>query len=117
MTFQKSNLIHATASIILSLWMYYDAMNKDFGLLIPLLYGVVLLSLNDGVKYENISQRRTAFAITILSAIFLFYNGYKKYQSNEAEQIYYFGLLGLTSILSIVVFIFFRVTKPVKNKS
>jgi hypothetical protein len=38
----------------------------------------------------------------------LLYTGFQKYHSNEPEQIYYFGILGLTSILSVVVFIFFK---------
>lgn len=111
MTFQKSNLIHATASILMSLWLYYDAMNKDFGLLVPLLYGVVLLSLNDGIRFDNVSQKRAAFGITFLSFFYLLYTGFQKYHSNEPEQIYYFGILGLTSILSVVVFIFFKGNK------
>jgi hypothetical protein len=117
MTFQKSNLIHATASILISLWLYFDAMNKDFGLLVPLLCGVVLLSLNDGIKYENLYQSRAAFVITILSSIFVIYTGFQKYHSNEPEQSYSFGVLALTSILSIIVFIFFRGTKHIKSKS
>jgi hypothetical protein len=111
MTFQKSNLIHAAASILMSMWMYYDAMNKDFGLLVPLLYGVVLLSLNDGVKYNIPSQKKAAFGFTFLSFFYLMYTGFQKYHSNEPEQMYYFGILGLTSILSVVVFIFFKGNK------
>lgn len=105
MTFQRSNLIHASLSIILSLWMYFDAMNKDFGLLIPFLFGVVLLSLNNGIMYDNIAQRKAAFVITIISAIFVGFRAFQLLQDEIKEEVYYESLMVVTSFLSIFTFI------------
>ncbi len=106
MTYQKSNLLHATVLIFTSLWMYYDALNKDIGLLIPFLFGVVLLSLNNGIMYENVQQRNAALGITIISLIFVASIVISMIKDDRLDLIVYYGILGFTSILSIIVFIF-----------
>jgi hypothetical protein len=105
MSFQKSNLIHATTLTIISLWMYYDALNKDFGLLIPFLFGVVLLSLNQGVMYENTAQKNAAFGITILSAVFIFLRIFGMLRDDTLDGLFWYVFMGFTSFLSVIVFI------------
>ena len=105
MTFQKSNLINASVLTLVSLWLYYDAINKDFGLLIPFLFGVVLLSLNQGIIYENRQQKNAAFGITIISLAFILYMVMWYYNHDSGDQIYYFGFMGLTGLWSILIFL------------
>ena len=116
MNFQKSNLIHSTVLIFISLWMYFDALNKEFGLLIPILFGVVLMSLNNGIMYENKQQKTAAFFITGFSTIFLIYMMRFYYDHNNTEYMCYFGVMSLTSILSILVYIFTKRPKLQNNR-
>ncbi|MBK6496794.1 MAG: hypothetical protein IPG00_00935 [Saprospiraceae bacterium] len=111
MTFQKSNLIHATVSIFISLWMYYDSMNKDFGLLIPFLFGVVLLSLNNGIMLDNIQQRNAALGVTLLSLVFIVYMIFDFARHDDVELMAWFGVMACTSFLSIVVFLWAKMKK------
>lgn len=115
MTYQKSNLIHATVLTLTSLWMYYDALNKDFGLLIPFLFGVVLLSLNNGIMYDNVSQRNAAMGITVLSLLFITYMIVSFVQNDDMELIGYFGLMSFTSLWSIAMFIWTLKSKTLKH--
>ena len=111
MTFQKSNLIHATVSIFISLWMYYDSMNKDFGLLIPFLFGVVLLSLNNGIILDNIQQRNAALGVTLLLLVFIVYMIFDFARHDDVELTAWFGVMACTSFLSIVVFLWAKMKK------
>ena len=108
MTFQKSNLIHATVSI---LWMYYDSMNKDFGLLIPFLFGVVLLSLNNGIMLDNIQQRNAALGVTLLLLVFIVYMIFDFARHDDVQLMAWFGVMACTSFLSIVVFLWAKMKK------
>ncbi|MFZ1751483.1 MAG: hypothetical protein WAU01_14890 [Saprospiraceae bacterium] len=104
----KANLINASGLILISIWVYYHAINPNIMMLFPLLIGVVLLSLNNGVLYEYKDQVMAVIIITSLSIIllsWLFQNSFSHYDNKRA--IYYGVMLGL-NIYSLGVFIFFR---------
>ena len=102
MLHHKTNLINATTLIVLSFWAYYDAINKDFGLVIPMVFGVVLLSLNNGVLYHIKSQIWAALIITIFGVIFTIKMGTDQYQHSEIDTSIYFGIMSITGIVSSV---------------
>lgn len=102
MLHHKSNLVNATTLIVLSFWVYYDAINKDFGLVIPIVFGVVLLSLNNGVLYHIKSQIWAAFIITIFAVIFTIKMAADHYHHSKIDTMIYFVIMSLTGIISSV---------------
>ena len=66
--------------------------------------------------YKNIQQKNAAFFITILSSIFVFYMMKGFYVHDEIEKVYYFGVMGMTSILSIIVFTLTKGRKTLNRK-
>ena len=71
MNAQKANLINAVSLFVMSLWDYYGSMNPTMLLLIPMLFGVMLLSLNNGVMYGIKGQTKAAFVLTLFITILL----------------------------------------------
>lgn len=102
MLHHKTNLINATILIVLSFWAYYDAINKDFGLVIPMIFGVVLLSLNNGVLYHIKSQIWAAFIITVFGVGFTVKMAADQYQHSNIDTTIYFGIMSITGIVSSV---------------
>lgn len=64
-----TNLLHAVLLIALSIWDYYTSINPSIVQLIPIFFGVVLLSLNNGVQYKLKAQSKAALGITFLSCL------------------------------------------------
>lgn len=71
MNAHKANLINAVSLFVMSLWDYFGSMNPVIHSFIPLLFGVMLLSLNNGVLYNIKGQIRAAFVLTFLMAVLL----------------------------------------------
>ena len=71
MNFHKANLINSVTLILFSMWGYLDSLNPSIMDLFPLLFGVILLSLNNGVLYSLNGQKKAAAIFTIITLIFL----------------------------------------------
>lgn len=69
----KANLLNATFLIIFSIWEYYASSKPTEILLTPILFGVIFLSLNNGVHYGIFGQIRAAFILSIICLILLLY--------------------------------------------
>lgn len=102
MLHHKANLVNATTLIMLSFWVYYDAINKDFGFVIPMAFGVVLLSLNNGVLYLIKSQIKAAFIITLFALFFTTKMALNQYHHNHMDTALFFGLMSITGAVSSV---------------
>ena len=61
-----ANLLNAVTLILFSIWAYLGSINPSMTAFIPFVFGIMLLSLNNGVQYKVISQVRVAAALTLL---------------------------------------------------
>jgi hypothetical protein len=68
----QANLLNAVALIAMPLWSYYTSLNPSPTALIPIVFGIVLLALNNGVKLENKTQAHVAVVVTLIALLALF---------------------------------------------
>lgn len=61
-----ANLLNAVTLILFSIWAYLGSINPSMTAFIPFVFGIMLLSLNNGVQYKVISQVRVAAVLTLL---------------------------------------------------
>lgn len=103
--FQRMNLFLSLVMISLSVWMYKSSVNPAIIHLLPLLAGVILLSLNNGIKEGSGEQKKVAgvlnFIIFLLSVtMFIIPNPYM-----EEDFGWYLAIIGLMSLLSFIIFL------------
>jgi len=109
MNAQKGNLINAVLLIVFSFWGYIDSLNPSIMDLIPLLFGVILLSLNNGVLYNLKGQKKAAFGFTIVTILFLIFPSMEVVKSTNLAQIFRIASMVATCIFSL--FWFFKELK------
>ncbi|MFZ1705575.1 MAG: hypothetical protein WAT79_14595 [Saprospiraceae bacterium] len=73
MRFPTINLIHALTLMSISLWMYKSSVNPAIVHLFPFLAGIILLTLNNGIKEGSKEQKRAAFYLTLIVFIYMVY--------------------------------------------
>ncbi len=110
---QKANLINAVVQIILSFWIYYDAVNQGIHHLFPMALGIMMLSMNNGIMFNNKAQINVATFITIAVALFVA----KMFWESTREGIQLEGILYaimlFTSLFSLAMILRFKfVRKP-----
>lgn len=73
MTTVRANLLNSFSLIILGFWGYYDTFPdpESWTPLIPVIFGVVLLLCNSGIKKENKLVAHIAVVLTLLILIAL----------------------------------------------
>lgn len=107
----KSNLFHAVVLILLSIWEYYSALNPSIVQLLPLFFGVIFLSLNNGVQYGLQGQTKAALILSIFSVLcvmLIFLNFYPSF--------YIFSILRYgTMILAGCISVFYLFKTVFKN--
>tara|TARA_B100001769_G_scaffold20490_1_gene13656 strand:- start:43 stop:405 length:363 start_codon:yes stop_codon:yes gene_type:complete len=64
-----ASLVNAVALISMGLWGYFASDNKAITALIPVIIGVILLLMNNGVKNENKVIAHIAVMLTLLILI------------------------------------------------
>jgi hypothetical protein len=64
--FQKINLINALSLMCISVWMYNSSVNPSIIHLLPIVAGVILLALNNGIRAESKEQKNVAFYFTVI---------------------------------------------------
>lgn len=109
---QKANQINAVAQIFISFWIYYDSINPGIHQLFPMALGITLLSLNNGIMFNNRPQVKAALVITFLSLLFLSKMTYETIVDNNMQELKFYIIMLGTSIFSIFTFIATRQTKP-----
>ncbi len=73
MNAHKANLLNALTLMVLSLADFATKANASVETMIPLVFGVILLSLSNGIYYGVRSQLKTSLPVTITIFILLFW--------------------------------------------
>ncbi len=98
------SMINAYTLIIMGAWGYWDGSSKTA--LIPVIFGVLILILNNGVKHENKVQAHIVVVLTLLVAIALLAKPLPAAMGREdTMSIIRIGLMVLTSLLALYAFI------------
>ena len=105
---QKANLINAVAQIFLSFWIYYDAVNQDIHLLFPMALGIVLLSMNNGIMFNNKAQINVATFITIAVALFVAKMFWESTRDEYQAESMLYAIMLFTSLFSLVALLRFK---------
>lgn len=101
----KSNLIYAATLIIVGFWDYFTSINPSIAQLFPLFFGVILLSLNNGVQYGLKAQKKAAFVLTIISVFSLGYLFWSERTHSNPISIFRSIVLVLLGFISIFFYI------------
>lgn len=108
---QKANQINAVAMIFISFWIYYDSINPGIHQLFPMALGIILLSLNDGIMFNNRAQVKAAFVMTFLSFLFLAKMSYETMIDENMRELKFYMIMLIISVFSMITFLFTRQTK------
>lgn len=100
-----ANLLNATSLILLSIWAYLGSINPSITAFIPFIFGIILLSLNNGVQYKIISQIRVAAVLTLLVFFALIKPLGGAFDRDDSMSVFRVGLMLFTSLLSLIYFI------------
>jgi hypothetical protein len=68
-TYQKLHLIFSIVLMSGSLWMYKSSVNPSIIHLSPFLLGIILLSLNNGIRDGSKEQKKVSFYIALSSVV------------------------------------------------
>ncbi len=100
-----ANLINAAAMILLGIWGYKSSANPSITALIPVMFGVILTVMSQGVKNENKAQAHVAVIVTLIAflALFMPLMGSIKREDNAA--VMRIGIMLLTNLVALVFFI------------
>lgn len=99
------NLINAVALMLMPVWSYFTSINPSPTALIPVVFGVVLLALNNGVKVENKAQAHAAVILTLIALIALIKPLTGALDRADNMAVFRVGIMIFTGILSMVFFI------------
>jgi hypothetical protein len=100
-----ANLINAAAMILLGILGYTSSTNPSPTSLIPVLFGVVLIVMSQGVKNENKAQAHVAVIITLVALLSLFMpflGSLKRENTSGAIRV---GIMMLTNLIALIYFI------------
>ncbi|MCZ2100536.1 MAG: hypothetical protein LC107_03250 [Chitinophagales bacterium] len=111
MTKRQANLIHALVQIFLSFWIYYDAVNQGIHQLFPLAMGIILLSLNNGIMFNNKAQVNAAIFITIASLLFLAKMSWETLSVENYREGVFYAIMVFTAMMSTITLIAQRKVK------
>jgi hypothetical protein len=104
MNAHKANLIHAVTLMGLSIWLYFGSSNPSMTSLIPFIFGVILLSLNNGILYRLKGQTRAALTITIAGGALWLKLLSDAFLAQNQPAIMKIGVMTATCLLSIYYF-------------
>ena len=105
MNAQKANLINVVTMMVVSTWGYINTLTPSIIDLLPLLVAVVLLSLNNGIKFGLKGQINAATVITALVFLGLAKATYTAYENVDHDDVVRYGLMALTCLFSLILFI------------
>tara|TARA_B100000686_G_C16806700_1_gene991550 strand:+ start:20028 stop:20393 length:366 start_codon:yes stop_codon:yes gene_type:complete len=100
-----ASLINAIVLVIIGLWGYVESNAKAVTALIPVITGVILILINNGVKKENKTSAHIAVLLTFIILLGLIkpLTGAIDKQNNIA--VYRVGIMLLTTIYALIKFI------------
>ncbi|MBK9734896.1 MAG: hypothetical protein IPO92_07995 [Saprospiraceae bacterium] len=105
MNAQKANLINAVCLMAMSTWGYFSSLTPSMTALIPLVFGVVLLALNNGIKFENKAQSHVAVVLTLLVLLALTMPFKGAIKRDDSMAMFRIGIMMATSAISMFYFI------------
>lgn len=100
-----ANLINAAAMIILAVWGYFSSISPSKTAFIPVVLGVILLVLSQGVKAESKAQAHAAVIITLLAFIALFKPFMGAMDRGDNAATIRVGIMLLTNLVALIYFI------------
>lgn len=118
MNAHKANLINVVTMMVISTWGYIQSLTPSIIDLLPLLVAVVLLSLNNGIKFGLRGQINAAAVITGFVFLGLAKAAYTAFENIDNEEVFRYGFMATTSLFSLIFFIssfFQKKTKSLKS--
>ena len=105
MNAHKASLINAFTLIIMGVWGYFGSLNPSPTAFIPVFVGVILMVLNNGVKYDNKVQAHIAVVLTFIILLALGKILMKRIDDGNTMAIVRIGAMVVTSIFAMIMFI------------
>jgi hypothetical protein len=99
---QQASLINAITLIAVALYLFYSDLNAQAFNLIPLIFGVILLVLNNGVMYGIASQMKAACFCNVSALVFSGYRFYAAYEMDKEVWMTGMAILFFTSLLATI---------------
>lgn len=100
-----ASLINAVSLIIISLWGYFASDSPSFTALIPLVFGILLLSTFGGLKRENKTTAHIAVLLTVILFISLFKPLSGTLARNDAIGTLRVAIMMATTLLALAWFV------------
>ena len=110
----KISFVNAVTLISFGLWGYVDVDYSPTAL-IPVVFGVIILALNSGLKKENKTVAHIVVLLTFLILGGLFKPLMSTIESGSAVRITRVGLMMLSTLIALVVFIKSFIANRTKN--
>ena len=110
----KISFVNAVTLISFGLWGYIDVDYSPTAL-IPVVFGVIILALNSGLKKENKTVAHIVVLLTFLILGGLFKPLMSTIESGSAIRITRVGLMMLSTLMALVVFIKSFIANRSKN--
>lgn len=112
MNAKKVNYVNAMIQISISLWMFFDAINGEIYLLFPMFFGIVMMSLNNQIKFYSRGKYIAGIVINLVLLLFLAKVIYDNSILYITESFKYYIILSISALFSMIMFIRAIVFKP-----
>jgi len=100
-----TSLINALILVIMGLWGYFESDSRPVTALIPVVVGIILVAINNGVKKENKIIAHIAILLTLIIIIGLIKPFLGSLERGNITGIIRVSLMILTSLLAMIAFI------------
>tara|TARA_B100000767_G_C19652143_1_gene487245 strand:+ start:97 stop:447 length:351 start_codon:yes stop_codon:yes gene_type:complete len=100
-----TSLINALILVIMGLWGYFESDSRPITALIPVVVGIILVAINNGVKKENKIIAHIAILLTLIIIIGLIKPFLGSLERGNITGIIRVSLMILTSLLAMIAFI------------
>ncbi|HBP45729.1 MAG TPA: hypothetical protein DD635_07480 [Flavobacteriales bacterium] len=109
------SLVHALSLILLGSYGYYTSDNPSMTALIPVIFGVILIVCNRGVKNQNKAIAHIAVLLTLLIVISLFMPLRSSIGRGDTGAVVRVSVMLITGVIAMVSFIqSFRAARKAK---
>jgi surface polysaccharide O-acyltransferase-like enzyme len=105
MNSSKANLLNSIILIIVGTWGYFDGDAKSMTALIPVMFGVVLLLCNNGVKNQNKVIAHLAVVATFICLVGLFMPLNGAIERDNDIAVIRVSTMIVSSVIAIIFFI------------
>ena len=105
MKVHTTSLINALILVIMGLWGYFESDSRPVTALIPVVVGIILVAINNGVKKENKIIAHIAILLTLIIIIGLIKPFLGSLERGNITGIIRVSLMILTSLLAMIAFI------------